>query len=440
MNILLLDQTACFVDFALRCRAAGHYPKVCMARDKETKQRSKTGDGLIEKIEGEDWQRHMKWADLILTSDNTRWLRELDVYRKKGFPIFAPSYASAELELDREKGQALFQKAGIKIMPFEAFSDYGKAKKHVMAEMKRFVSKPKGDAERELSYVSKGPRDMLYMLGVWEKSNKLKSQFMLQEFVKGTEIAVGGWLGKNGFAEYVMENFEHKPLMNDNIGPNTGEMGTAVKYTNDSALFREVLLPMERDLIKLGHTGYVDVAVIVDEDGYPRPLEFTCRPGWPLFNIQQHLHPDPCEWMCDLLDGQDTFKPNTDVAIGVVMAIKSFPHPPINPNDSFGVPIYGLNDENPYRSQISPCEVMAGTAPDGDPIDLEAKCIVSAGEYVCVCSGVGSTVREAKDEAYECLESVSIPSSPKYRTDIGDRLKKDIPALQEQGFCADWRY
>src|ERR1017187_4111784 len=130
--------------------------------------------------------------------------------------------------------------------------------------MKRYVSKPSGDADKALSYVSKGPADMIFMLQNWKLLGKNKAPFLLQEFTAGIEFAVGGWFGKNGFSQFFLENFEHKKLMNGEIGVNTGEMGTAMKYctAEESLLAREVLLPLEGALFRAGYTGYIDVSVI----------------------------------------------------------------------------------------------------------------------------------------------------------------------------------
>ncbi len=442
MNILLLDQTGSFVDFALRCRAAGHYPKVAMGLDKATGKPYCGGDGLIEKVRYEDWPKHMNWADLVLTSDNTKWLPELDRFRKRGFPVFAPSQESAKLELLRGIGQAAFKAAGLNVIPYEVFNDYAKAEKAVLATEERYVSKPDGDSDKALSYVSKSAADMVFMLRRWKDNPKHRGRkFMLQQFVGGCEMAVGGWIGPKGFAAYVCENFEHKKLMNDDLGVNTGEMGTVIRYTNDSALAEEVLLPMEKELIRLGHRGFVDVSVIVDEDGGPRPLEFTARLGWPLFNIQQVLHPDPVEWMADLVDGKDSFLPLPDIATGIVLTIPDFPYSKLTKKEVTGVPVYGLDDENPRRNLISPCELMAGQAPAMDAGSVvEKKLMVSCGDYLAVCSGIGETVIESSREAYRTVESLEVPNDLMYRTDIGDRLQKQLPILQESGFAKDWSY
>jgi phosphoribosylamine-glycine ligase len=425
---------------------AGHHVRVVMALHADG-QRDKSGDGLIEKIEREEWKKHMAWADLVLMSDNDKWLRELDAYKRKGFPVFGPSPESAELELDRRKGQAFFEKHGISTVPYQAFSDAAKAIKYVREKNERLVCKPNNNQARELSYCATSPKDMLFMLERWDEQHAIKGEFLLQDFVEGAEVGVAGWLGPKGFAGYFEEFFEHKKLLVDNLGPTTGETGTALKYVakEDSQLAKELLLPLERDLIKLGHLGSVAVGCIVDDDASPRPLEFTMRLGWPSFHIVQSLHSEKCEWMVDLLDGKDSFRPLTEHAIGVVIYQPPFPYEDLIKkcggklkNETQGIPLYGLNEDNPHFDHIAPVDVTDGKAPNDDLV--LARCLVSTGDYLAVCSGLGDSVREARTEAYAAVDSLDIPNSIGYRTDIGDRLRKDLPTLQGYGFCSTWEY
>jgi len=60
---------------------------------------------------------------------------------------------------------------------------------------------------------------------------------------------------------------------------------------------------------------------------------------------------------------------------------------------------------------------------------------VTAGDYVLVMSAMGDTVYEAKQTAYRRLKHLEIPNSPMWRTDIGDRLAKQLPELQANGFA-----
>jgi phosphoribosylamine--glycine ligase len=207
----------------------------------------------------------------------------------------------------------------------------------------------------------------------------------------------------------------------------------------ESLLARTVLLPLEAALIRSGYTGYIDVSVIIDKKGTPWPLEFTSRPGWPLFQIQQALHPDPCQWMLDSLNGQDTFCPPDDIAIGVVVALPDFPYSQITRKEVTGFPVWGMTVKNRYN--VHPCEMMLGEAPVLENGKIKMKpMLVTAGDYVLVASGTGSTICEAKDEAYACLGQLEIPNSPIYRIDIGCRLEEQIPKLQSLGYATSWEW
>lgn len=438
MNILLIDATSSFLDFALRCEAEGHSVRVFMGPTKEG-LRSEVGDGLIEKVAA--WEPHMKWADLVMCSDNTKYLHALDGYRKRGFPLWGPSVATANWELERGTGQRVFEAAGIPTIPGISFTSYPQAIALVKKTQKRYVSKPDGDADKALSYVSKSAADMCFMLDHWQRQGKGKPCFLMQEFIPGIEMAVGGWFGRNGFASQFLENFEFKKLMNGEVGVNTGEMGTLMRYVSaeESCLAQKVLLPLTGELFRQGYTGFVDVSVIIDRKGNPWPLEFTCRPGWPLFQIQQALHPDPCGWMLDLLQGHDTFKPLEEVAAGVVLTIPDFPYSTLTKKAVTGFPVWGITDKN--RHHVHPAEMKLGKGPmQVNGSIVEKPMMVTAGDYVLVTSGTGDTVRQATEGAYAVLEELELPNSPMYRTDIGQRLQKQLPELRSLGYATAWRY
>lgn len=441
MRVLLIDVSGSFLDFALRCAEAGHEVRWFLGPLKDG-TRSRIGDGFKEFKKISEWEPSMKWADIILLSDNVKYIPALEKYRKAGFPIFGPNIESTDWELDRDIGQRIFEQCGIETMKSVEFSNYDRAKEFVLKNMKRYVSKPNGDADKALSYVSKNPADMCFMLEYWKKHSKKKAPFILQEFVPGIEMAVGGWFGINGWSGFVLENFEHKKLMNGDVGVNTGEMGTAMKYClwDDSKLAQEMLEPLTGHLYRTGYTGYIDVAVIIDEKGQAWPLEFTTRPGWPLFQIQQALHKgDPVEWMLDLVDGFDTFAPSLDVAIGVVIALPDFPYNTRKQSELFGYPVYNITDEN--REHIHPAEMAKAVAPNMKGATVkDEEMMVSSGSYLLVCSGTAKTISKAKDKAYKVVKSLEIPNSPIYRTDIGNRLEEQLPKLQRLGYATSWEW
>lgn len=429
MRILVIDPMCASLDWTMRCQADGHQVKWVTSN----KKCINVGKGIVEKVDLFEWA---KWPDLVFFTDNTKNTHVVDYFRQRGVAVVGPSDEAARWELDRGFGQAILKKAGVAISDSKVFNDYDKAIAFVKKEMRRFVSKPSGDADKALSYCSKGPADMVYMLERWKKLGTLKSPFILQEFVGGTEMAIGGWYGPGGFNKGFCENWEFKKLMTGDLGVATGEMGTVLRYVENSRLADEVLLPVEDDLSRIGYCGYVDVNCIIDDQGTPWPLEFTMRPGWPLFNIQQALHEgDHAEWLMDLAEGRDARASTLDtVAVGVVMAIPDFPYSHITRKEVTGVPLYGTKPSTlPF---IHPCEMMKSVAPHEVDGKIEDQpCLATAGDYVLVTSGTGSSVREAKSSAYRVLKTLSMPNSPMWRTDIGDRLKKQLPELQAMGYA-----
>lgn len=436
MNILLIDCGGYFLDFAARCQKAGHTVKWFLGKLRGG-DRNPLGDGYgIQKVP--NWESSMRWADLIVLPDNSTYIEELEAYHKRGFPIYGPNKEMTAWEMCRDVGLGVLESKGIKMIPCHPFKRIAEAKAFLKSNPRRFVSKVNDDNDsKAMSYVAKSAKDMMFMLDKWEKMGAMKTDFVFQEFVPGTEVAVGGWFGPSGFSSYFLENFEHKKLMNDDVGVNTGEMGTVMKYTQSSRLAEELLRPLEGALHRADYRGYIDVAVMVAKDGTPYPLEFTTRPGWPLFEIQQSLHPDPCQWMADSLEGKDTFKPSLDVATGVILAIPPFPHPTACTfKEKCGYPVYGW-DTIPARN-FHPSQLMMGEAPN-DELNMEP-IPVTAGECVCTISGNGKTVEDSIERAYRYVDRIELPNSPIYRTDIGHRVEGALENLQKHGYCQDWEF
>jgi len=436
VRLLVIDPAGNALDFAMRAQRAGHDVRLGIRQTEKTKH---IGRGLVQVVEYDQWVR---WADLVFMADNTRYTYDMDQrWRPQGARIVGASMDTAAWEIDRVRGMRVFEKAGVAAPAFREFSDYDKAIAYVKREDRRFVSKPCGTVEdKALSYCARSPEDMVYMLQRWKRMSKHKSPFILQEFISGIEIAVGAWFGPGGFNSGWCENFEFKKLMVGDMGPTTGEQGTVLRYVRSSKLGRKVLEPIREQLANARYVGYVDVNCIIDDAGQPWPLEFTTRPGWPTFNIQQSLHAggDCVQWLLDLWNGKDAkiFDMDT-VATGVVVSIPDYPYSHLTRKEVTGVPVYGIED----MTYIHPCEMMMGVAPQraGNTI-VDMPMLVTAGDYVLVATGIGETVRDASRAVYRTLEKLSIPNSPMYRTDIGKRLQKQLPQLHELGYAKGLEY
>jgi len=439
MRLLVIDVQGNALDFCLREQAAGHEVKWFIRQTPKTEH---VGRGLIDIVP--EYQKWLLWSDCIFCSDNTMYLRDLDAFRKEhGGAVIAPSQEAAQWEIDRKAGQDVFKKAGIATIAGKEFTDYDSAIAHVKRRDERFVSKPSGNVEdKALSYVSKSPSDMVYMLERWKKLGKLKSSFILQEFVGGTEMAVGGWFGPHGFSAGWCENFEFKKLMNGDLGVATGEQGTVLRVVKASKLARKVLEPLTDALHKLDYVGYVDVNTIIDDKGQPWPLEFTMRPGWPTLNIQQPLYNGSfAECLANLAQGIDQKNWIMDkIAVGVVLSIPDYPYSHLTRREVVGIPIYGLTQA--LWKHWHPGEMKLGE--DVPQVAggqyLKTPMPVTAGDYIGVMTAVSDNVKDAALTCYRRLDKLIIPNSPMWRTDIGKKLAKQLPKIQTHGFATAMEY
>lgn len=442
MRVLLIDIEGQFLDFALRCAAAGH--DVRLYREPDKGKLPRYGEGFKGITLVDDWRSSMKWAreGLIMPSGNWRYMRELDSWREMGFRIFGPTYESSRLEINRQAGMEAMEAAGIDVPPFTMFDSLEAAQSFARKKDECFVFKTMGDEDdKSLSFVANDPAEMVGWLQTKiDRGMKLKGPCMLQTKIDMlAEVGVSGWFGPDGFLEGKWQScWEHKKLMDGEKGPNTGEMGTVCQYAEDDKMAREMLLPMIGTIRKTGHTGDFALGAGIDTKGKVWPFEWTARCGWPAFHIQVASHKgDPCQWMRDLLDGKDTLKVSYDVAIGVVVGQPNYPYGKSPPELVEGNPIGGIEDA---LDDIHFCGVMRGKGPvmDGGKV-AEKPTYQTAGEYVLVATGLGKTVEAARRDVYATVKEIKLPNAM-YRTDIGKKLEKPLPKLHGFGYVKATEY
>jgi len=437
MFILVIDPSGLTLDWCLRCIAAGHTVKLYTKGSRA----SHIGQGLVDKIT--NWKQYVKIADLIFSADNLEFMDDIQKLIDEGYPVFGPGKKAAKLELDRMYGQNVIKAFGGPIIPSHPFTNYDAAIKFVKENGGRWVSKPIGAEENKaLSYVAKDEADMIGFLTKRKEEGKGSSQFILQEFRAGVEIAVTGIFGPAGWMDFWCEGFEFKKHHNDDLGPNTGEMGTVTRYTKESKLADILMKPMADTLHKIGYVGMLDMNVIVDEkDGTPYPMEWTARPGYPMWNIMQPLmkNEDPAEWMLDCIKGKNTLQVEYRTCVGVVMANSDFPFNRFDEESYLDFPVLTEDVDHRY---LHPCEIKLSKTIkmiDGEMHENVPE-LGTAGSYIIVLTGVGDTISEAKDMAYDNVEKVKFGNDEHHRTDIGNRCEKALMKLHKFKFCEGWKY
>jgi len=383
-------------------------------------------EGLLERVD--DWQKWVDWADVIIF-DDTSFGEKADKLRKQGKLVVGGSAYTDKLEEDREFGQSEMKKAGLLTLPSYNFTNFDEAIKFVQEHPDRYVFKASGfisSDDKGLLFIGEEDdgRDLIEVMRhnkpVWSKK---VAHFQLQQYAKGVEIAVGAFFNGNDFVLPICVNFEHKRLFPGEIGPFTGEMGTLMFYSEPNQIFRLTLEKMRAALAEAKYVGYTDINCIATSKGV-YPLEFTMRFGYPTISIQLEGIQTPAgEWLYRLARG-DSFQLKTKrgFQIGVVLAVPPFP----------------FNDKKVFATYRDSSILFKKPMNDGIHLG-DVKFIDGdfhiAGEsgYVMVITGSGSTVEEARRQAYARIRNILLQNMF-YRTDIGIRWYTDSDKLQTWGY------
>lgn len=421
MNLLLLDTDQWGLDFARRAADAGHNVRWWQKTDAGRKLRDGAGFGITRV---DNWREQMTWAKsglIVNLCNDKRLTAELDRFRSFGFPIYGPTLASANLEIQRAKGMEELKKLGVQVPDYESYDSLQAALKAASKAQDKQVFKTLGDNEdKSLSYVSSGPEDMVWRIKSWiAKGLNIKGPCMLQEFIEGVEVGVSAWMGKGGFVSPWNVNFEHKKLMNEDYGPATGEMGTVCAYVDDSRLADMTLAPCEGLLKQLGHIGDVDLNCIVDDKGIAYCLEWTTRFGFPSTPILMASHEgDPVKWMRESLTKDSGPDVSRETSIGVLMAAPPFPEKD-EKGDSVGMRVEGIDAD---FTNVSPIGLEKA---QGE--------LLTTNTVVCVPTALGPDVHDVQDAVYATCKQIRFPNRM-VRTDIGARLEDELPKLHALGF------
>jgi len=439
MKFLLVDQDGVGLAIAWRASLAGHKVRWFIKPSKTIDPT--VGDGFpgIQKVD--NWLSHAMWADLIFCTSNCAYIPQLERVKKAGAKVYGPSVASADLEIKRGEGMKFLEEHGVEVPPYKTFKTLKDAEKYVWKTEERWVFKTLGDNEdKSLSYCGKSPADMISRLRRWQEMGmNPKGEVMLQQFIPGIEMGVSRWMGKDGWCSPPNINFEHKKLMPKNYGPNTGEQATLMQYVTEEKMSKDLLDPIEKDMLKLGHLGDMDLNCIIDEKGKAWPLEFTNRPGWPAFNMMLAQHKgDPIQWMADSLEGKNTLQVSYETGVCIVMTQPPFPYTNTDLKKTSGVPIYGVTKTN--QRYIMPQGVkMATLVDDVDGKPVERQMWATAGEYIAVITALGPNVKKAAERAYKTVDELSVPDMI-VRACVGDDMEEKLTKLQAMGYAKGISY
>lgn len=340
-------------------------------------------------------------------------------------PTIGDGAFNCAAEDDRQFGLDTMVECGIKVPPFENFTDTGAAKAFVKKTGKRYVYKPNGGQEQdaETTYVSENADDMLFNIDKIFTQTK-GAPFILQEFISGTEVSIEGWF--NGEDFYLLNcTLEEKKFMNDNKGPNTGCSGNLIFHFGGSEpkVFKEGLLKMKPFLKSINYTGMIDLNSIVTPMGL-YGLEWTPRFGYDASAAFLSLYSGNFgEMLYRIGTGQTPERAfRAEFSAGVRVSIPPYPSE-IRGKHPAGVVIKGLEEESFDHTFMYDVELEKNGS------------LITAGHsgFICTPMGIGNSISEAFDTCEERIKRLKIPNA-QYRTDIHKTTKRRYYELDKDGW------
>ena len=351
----------------------------------------------------------------------------VDVFRARGLRVFGPTQAAAQLESSKAFAKAFMQRHKIPTAAFETFTDAAAAHAYVDAEVGRsgspIVIKADGLAAGKgvvvATTLAQAHEAIDWMLG--SDANKLgvqhsQARVVIEQFLEGEEASFIV-MCDGGCVVPLATSQDHKRLLDDDAGPNTGGMGAyspapVVTPNVHAKVMQEIIHPTIAGMAKDGipFTGFLYAGLMIDAAGQPRTVEFNCRMGDPETQpIMMRLKSDLFDVLMHATDGTlDKVELEWDrrVALGVVMAASGYPLDPRRGDAITGLPA-DADDAMVFH---------AGTLATADGP------VTAGGRVLCV-TALGDSVRIAQQRAYELLQGVHFDGA-QYRRDIGHRAIK----------------
>ncbi|MDQ0590950.1 phosphoribosylamine--glycine ligase [Variovorax paradoxus] len=367
-----------------------------------------------------EWAAKEKIALTVVGPEAPLAAGVVDEFRAHGLRIFGPTQAAAQLESSKAFSKAFMKRHKIPTAEYEAFTDAAAAHAYIDAKGAPIVVKADGLAAGKGVVVAMTAQEAHEAVDFMLVDNKFGvahndggARVVIEEFLQGEEASfIVLCDGKNVTA--LATSQDHKRLLDNDEGPNTGGMGAyspapVVTAEVHARAMREIILPTIRGMEKDGipYTGFLYAGLMIDASGHPKTLEFNCRMGDPETQpIMMRLKSDLFEVFWHATDGtldQVELQWDRRVALGVVMAAHGYPLSPRK-----GDRITGIPPEAPDAVVFH-----AGTTQQ----DGELK--TSGGRVLCV-TVLADSVKLAQQRAYEVAARISFDGA-QYRKDIGHR-------------------
>ncbi|EAI4414243.1 phosphoribosylamine--glycine ligase [Campylobacter fetus] len=351
----------------------------------------------------------------IVGPENALSAGVVDIFKQNGLNIFGPSKAAAMLESSKAYMKEFLAKNCIRTAKFINTDSYDEASKFIDSLSSTVVVKADGLCAGKGVIIAKNHEEAkkaaLDMLS-GESFGDAGKRIIVEEFLDGFELSFFAICDGENFVSLPVAQ-DHKRLLDNDKGPNTGGMGAyAPSPLADAKLIKRVedeivhttLKGMQEEGAPFCGVLFVGLMIV---NNTPYVLEFNVRFGDP-----------ECEVLMPLIDGNlsqilldaatkklTNISLKNSVAIAVVLASKNYPY-----------------------SSSQKAKIIVEHVPDGTHIDYAGVSsngdeLYADGGRVLVAVAVGQDIKEAHKKAYELVKNIKFDGM-QYRKDIAYQALK----------------
>ncbi len=340
----------------------------------------------------------------------------VDVFKAHGLTIFGPSKAAAQLEGSKVYMKNFLAKYNIPTARYIETDSIEDAFKFTNSLSAPIVVKADGLCGGKGVIIAQSHDEAKVAISEMLSGKSFGDagkKVIVEEFLDGYELSMFAVCDGDDFILLPAAQ-DHKRLMDNDQGPNTGGMGAyAPTPLVDDVLYEKVkeriIRPTLDGMKKEGapFEGVLFIGIMVVK-GEPITLEFNVRFGDPECEI---LMPLMTSSVSDMFLkaatnrlGEIKVEFSKQYAVGVVMASENYPYGSSKPAEIILDEVH--HEEIEKYTHIS----YAG-------VTLQDEKLYADGGRVLVCVGLGDTIKQARDRAYMRCGQVHF-AGKKLRTDI----------------------
>lgn len=358
-----------------------------------------------------------EWIDLTVVGPEEPLAKGIvDVFQKEGRRIIGPTKLAAQIESSKVFAKEFMKRHKIPTAEYKVFTSYTHAEEYIRLKGTPIVIKADGLAAGKGVFVCQNYEEAFEALRLIMKEKVFGAagdKVVIEEFLSGKEASYLVFTdGKNIIP--MVTSKDHKRLLDNDEGPNTGGMGTfspnpIITPELEKEILETIINPTIKGLKQEGivYKGILYAGLMI-VNNKPYVLEFNCRFGDPETQvILPRLETDLVDIFMAISEqklNKVEVKWKSDASLCVILASEGYPG-----KYKKGVPITGLEMVKNIKDLFV---FHAGTK-----FNEEGKIVTNGGRVLGV-TALGKDIKEARQKVYSAIELIKFEGM-QYRKDIG---------------------